>query len=139
MILRLNPSSGVPVYVQLMEQIKHAVETGALQPGDQLPTIRSLAEELVTNPNTVARAYRELERDRVVELRQGSGAFVSARYKPTSSPEEVQRALASVKRIIGSLIANGLSPSEIRRLFENELSLQERRQEEEEPAAIREK
>ena len=56
MVFRLNPSSGVPVYVQLMEQVKHALDTGALRPGDQLPTIRKLAEDLVVNPNTVVRA-----------------------------------------------------------------------------------
>src|SRR5215467_88885 len=74
---RLNASSGVPLYVQLMEQVKHAVETGALRAGDQLPAIRKLAEELVMNPNTVVRAYRELEHEGIVELRHGSGAFVT--------------------------------------------------------------
>ena len=58
MIFRPNPSLGVPIYLQLMEQVKHAVETGALRPGEQLPGIRPLAEELVINPNTVAKAYR---------------------------------------------------------------------------------
>src|SRR6266567_3228569 len=77
MLLRPNPSSGVPIYLQLMEQVKHGIETGALRPGEQLPGIRPLAEELVVNPNTVAKAYRELEHEGVIELRQGAGAFVS--------------------------------------------------------------
>src|ERR687892_927413 len=77
MLFRPNPSSGVPIYLQLMEQVKHAVETGALRPGEQLPGIRPLAEELVINPNTVAKAYRELEHEGVIELRHGAGAFVS--------------------------------------------------------------
>src|SRR5205823_365731 len=76
-LFRPNPSLGVPIYLQLMEQVKHAIETGALRPGDQLPGIRPLAEELVMNPNTVAKAYRELEHEGVIELRHGSGAFVS--------------------------------------------------------------
>ena len=63
MRLRPNPSSGVPIYLQLMEQVKHAIETGALRPGEQLPSIRPLAEELVINPNTVAKVYRELEHE----------------------------------------------------------------------------
>ena len=67
----------MPIYLQLMEQVKHAIETGALRPGDQLPGIRPLAEELVINPNTVAKAYRELEHEGVIELRHGAGAFVS--------------------------------------------------------------
>src|SRR5438874_417598 len=63
MLFRPNPSLGVPIYLQLMEQVKHAVETGALRPGEQLPGIRPLAEELVINPNTVAKAYRGLDLD----------------------------------------------------------------------------
>ena len=77
MLFRPNPATGVPIYLQLMEQVKHAIETGALRPGEQLPGIRPLAEELVINPNTVARAYRELEHEGVIELRHGAGAFVS--------------------------------------------------------------
>ena len=89
MLFRPNPSSGVPIYLQLMEQVKHGIETGALRPGEQLPGIRPLAEELVINPNTVAKAYRELEHEGVIELRHGAGAFVSAngaarRRRPTS-------------------------------------------------------
>src|SRR5436853_7469599 len=78
MLFRPNPSLGVPIYLQLMEQVKHAVSTGALRPGDQLPGIRPLAEELVINPNTVAKAYRELEHEGILELRHGAGAFVSS-------------------------------------------------------------
>src|SRR5580700_6143868 len=78
MLFRPNPTSGVPIYLQLMEQVRHAVETGALRPGEQLPGIRPLSEELVINPNTVATAYRELEHEGVIELRQGAGAFVAA-------------------------------------------------------------
>ena len=81
MLLRPNPSSGVPIYLQLMEQVKHSIETGALRPGEQLPGIRPLAEELVINPNTVAKVYRELEHEGVIELRHGAGAFVAANAK----------------------------------------------------------
>src|ERR1700758_4839154 len=76
MIFRLNPATGAPLYIQLMEQVKHAVETGALRGGDQLPAIRKVAEDLVMNPNTVVRAYRELEHEGVLDLRHGSGAFM---------------------------------------------------------------
>ena len=77
MLFRSNPASAVPVYLQLIEQVKHAIDVGALRPGDQLPAIRRVAEELVINPNTVAKAYRDLEHDGIIELRHGSGAFVS--------------------------------------------------------------
>ena len=71
MLFRSNAASGVPVYLQLIEQVKHAIDVGALRPGEQLPAIRRVAEDLVINPNTVAKAYRDLEHEGVIELRQG--------------------------------------------------------------------
>ena len=79
MFFKPNPSAPAPIYVQLMEQVRHAVEVGALKPGDQLPGIRHLAETLVINPNTVAKTYRELEHEGIIEVRHGSGAFVRGR------------------------------------------------------------
>src|SRR5439155_19075520 len=76
MVLRLNPSSGVPLYLQLIEQVKHAIETGAIRAGEQLPSVRKMAEDLVINPNTVARAYRDLDHEGIIELKHGSGAFI---------------------------------------------------------------
>src|SRR4249919_3242791 len=90
MILRPNPSSGVPIYLQLMEQVKHAIETGALRPGDQLPGIRPLAEELVINPNTVAKAYRDLEHEGVIELRHGAGAFVAGQARARKATDAIR-------------------------------------------------
>jgi len=121
MLFRPNPSSGVPIYLQLMEQVKHSIETGALRPGEQLPGIRPLAEELVVNPNTVAKAYRELEHEGVVELRQGAGAFVSADAKKTKS-DTLRAAQAIVTAAIERLHARGVTDEEIRRLFEAELA-----------------
>ena len=91
MLFRPNPSLGVPIYLQLMEQVKHAIETGALRPGEQLPGIRPLAEELVINPNTVAKAYRELEHEGVIELRHGAGAFVSATARAKKADRHASR------------------------------------------------
>src|SRR5437763_1963936 len=105
-----------------MEQVKHAVETGALRPGDQLPGIRPLAEELVVNPNTVAKAYRELEHAGVVELRHGAGAFVSASAKGRKLTDKVRAAQPVVAAAIDKLRAKGLSDEEIRRLVEAELA-----------------
>jgi GntR family transcriptional regulator len=122
MLFRPNPSSGVPIYLQLMEQVKHAVETGALRPGDQLPGIRPLAEELVINPNTVAKAYRELEHAGVIELRHGAGAFVSAAARPGRMAEKMRAAQAIVAAAVEKLQARGISDDEIRRLFEAELA-----------------
>src|SRR5437667_12669535 len=109
MLFRTNPSLGVPIYLQLMEQVKHAIETGALRPGDQLPGIRPLAEELVMNPNTVAKAYRELEHEGVIELRHGAGAFVSANARLNKVPEKFRGAEAIVAAAVERLRAPGVT------------------------------
>ena len=122
MLFRPNPSSGVPIYLQLMEQVKHAIETGALRPGEQLPGIRPLAEELVINANTVAKAYRELEHEGVIELRHGAGAFVSANGRPKKATEKLRAGQAVVGDAVRRLRERGVTDEEIRRLFEAELA-----------------
>ena len=122
MIFRTNPSLGVPIYLQLMEQVKHAIETGALRPGDQLPGIRPLAEELVMNPNTVAKAYRELEHEGVIELRHGAGAFVSGTARARKVTDKVRAGQAIVAGTVEKLRKSGIADDEIRRLFEAELA-----------------
>jgi GntR family transcriptional regulator len=122
MLLRPNPASGVPIYLQLMEQVKHAVETGALRPGEQLPGIRPLAEELVINPNTVAKAYRELEHEGIIELRQGAGAFVSATAGARGRAEKFRGAQTIVAAAVKQLRARGVTEEEIRRLIDAELA-----------------
>src|SRR5262245_38252053 len=121
MIFRPNPSLGVPIYLQLMEQVKHAIETGALRPGEQLPGIRPLAEELVINPNTVAKAYRELEHEGVIELRHGAGAFVAEHTRGRKATDALRAAQPIVAAAIERLRDRGLTDEEIRRLFEAEL------------------
>jgi GntR family transcriptional regulator len=122
MLFRPNPSTGVPIYLQLMEQVKHGIETGALKPGDQLPGIRPLAEELVINPNTVAKAYRELEHEGVIELRHGAGAFVSPNAAAKKLTDKVRAGQSIVAAAIEKLHARGVTDEEIRRLFEAELA-----------------
>lgn len=117
---RLNASSGVPLYLQLMEQVKHAVETGALRAGERLPTIRALAEELVMNPNTVVRAYRELEHEGIVDLRHGLGAFISDSV--TARGKLMRKAQTVVQAATDRLQSLGVTEEEIRLLFESELS-----------------
>ena len=120
MILRLNPSSGIPLYLQLMEQIKHAVETEAIRAGDQLPSVRKLAEEMVINPNTVARVYRELEREGIIEVRHGAGAYV--RDDVVSRTKLMRKAQGVVESAVDRLESLELTEDEVRRLVENELA-----------------
>ncbi len=75
-VLTVDPRSGVPIYQQIVEQVKRSTALGVLQSGEQLPTVKQLALDLTINPNTVARAYRDLERDGVIETSPGRGSFV---------------------------------------------------------------
>jgi GntR family transcriptional regulator len=121
MFFKLNPTTGQPLYLQLMQQIRHAAETGALQDGEQLPGIRTLAEELVVSPNTVAKAYSELEHEGILELRQGSGAFLTLKRRTRSLADHVQVARRRLRELIEQLREHGLMDEEIRRAFEAEL------------------
>jgi GntR family transcriptional regulator len=120
-IFRIHPDSGVPIYLQLVQQVTHAIETGALRPEDQLPPIRSLAEDVVANPNTVAKAYRELEYRGIIELRQGLGAFVRADSPTADQAEAVKRAHRLVESAVATMRKLGLSEPAMRRVFEAEL------------------
>ena len=120
MVLRLNPASGVPVYLQLIEQVKHAIETGAIRAGEQLPSVRKIAEDLLINPNTVARAYRDLEHEGIIELKHGSGAYIGESIVPRA--RLMQKAKAVVEAAVDQLTSLDLVEDEIRRLVENELA-----------------
>jgi GntR family transcriptional regulator len=119
-IFRVNPQSGVPVYLQLIEQVRGAIEAGGLRPGDQLPGMRKVAEELVLNPNTVAKAYREMEHAGLIVLRHGAGAFVAGEAMATPAVAEGR---ALMHRTVAKLRALGLDQGVIRRLVEAELAV----------------
>lgn len=121
MIFRVNPSSGQPLYLQVMEQVRHAVETGVLQDGDQMPAIRTLAEQLVVSHNTIAKAYTELQHSGLLELRHGSGAYILARKRVKTRTELVRQAQAKVAEMVEALREDGFSGEEIRRLFEAQI------------------
>jgi GntR family transcriptional regulator len=91
----IDTRSGVPLYRQIIEQVKFAIARGKLEPGDRLPTVRQLAVDLSINPNTVIRAYRELEIEGVLDTQQGSGTFVSTRT-PDIDRLEWQRMLDQI-------------------------------------------
>jgi GntR family transcriptional regulator len=84
---RLDPRSGVPTYLQLVQQVKQSLRLGILQPGDQLPTVKEVVGSLAINPNTVLKAYRELDREGVTEGRRGQGTFVS-QDQPSAEPRD---------------------------------------------------
>jgi GntR family transcriptional regulator len=92
---RLDRASGVTTYWQLVQQVRHAVRVGRLKPGDQLPTAREVVAKLAINPNTVLKAYRELERDGLVASRPGQGTFVTpaAQAMPVTAHAALRRSL----------------------------------------------
>jgi GntR family transcriptional regulator len=99
--MSLDPCSGVPVYRQIIDQVTGGIASGALTPGDQLPTVRQLAVDLSINPNTVIRAYGELEIRGVLETEQGTGTFIS-QQKVRRDDAERQR---SLNQLIGDFMA----------------------------------
>jgi GntR family transcriptional regulator len=120
---RLDEASGVPVYRQLMDQIQGGIASGSLRAGDQLPTVRQVAVDLAINPNTVMRAYRELEIRGVLETQQGTGTFISDR-KPQRNDVERDRRL---DQLVGEFVARaGAGGFTVQELIEN---LRERLQE----------
>jgi len=116
----LNPGSGVPSYLQVVQQVEQALRLGHLRPGDQLPTVKQVVAEVAINPNTVLKAYRELENLGLVEGRQGVGTFVLRR--PQGPPPSTQARLArSLERWITSARGEGLDDAAIEALVRSVL------------------
>jgi GntR family transcriptional regulator len=120
-VLTVDPRSGVPIYLQIIEQVKRSIALGILQAGEQLPTVKQLAIDLTVNPNTVARAYRDLERDDVIETAPGRGSFVRSNGVADSkvaseiAGDALDLALREAKSV-------GLEREDVRRLFEDALT-----------------
>lgn len=90
MQLHISTKDGVPIYLQIVNQVKYLVAAGRLAPGEEIPPIRALAEQLVINPNTVAKAYHELEREGVVTKKHGSGTYISDNGSPLARRERLK-------------------------------------------------
>jgi GntR family transcriptional regulator len=119
--LDVNPRSGVPLYVQLIEQIKHALEIGALQPGEQLPTVRQLATELTIAPNTIVKAYDELSKLGLIESRQGVGTIVAINIDGTLRRQQQEALFERLHLLIRDAAHLQLSEEQLRAAFEEAL------------------
>ena len=119
-IFTVDPRSGVPIYLQLIDQVKRGVALGTLSAGEQLPTVKALALELTVNPNTVARAYRDLERDGVIETSPGRGSFVKSNGVV---PSELRTDVAgpAFDSAIRAAKGLGMTAKDVRDLFERTL------------------
>ena len=117
----VDPTSNVPVFEQIVDSLRYAIASGRYAPGEQLPSVRQLAIALLVNPNTVARAYRELEREGLTRTRRGLGIFVSE-----AAPEACRRARRDqvARRIAAAFdgaIRSGLEPGEIQAIVQEQL------------------
>lgn len=114
MLIKLDFQSGVPIYIQIMDQIKHLIAIGALRPDDQLPTVRQVAGDLRVNFNTVARAYRLLDEAGVISTQQGRGTYILAPPAEQASERLRQEALAGLtRRYLAEVAKLGFTPGEI--------------------------
>jgi|ERR1700736_2789146 GntR family transcriptional regulator len=121
-IFTVDPHTGVPIYLQLIEQVKRSVALGVLAPGERLPTVKQLATDLTINPNTVARAYRDLERDGVIETSVGRGSFVSqngAGDRAAAALADV--ASSTVDAAVREAKSMGLKRGQVREIFSKAL------------------
>ena len=119
-VFRIDSRSAIPPYLQIVQQVKHALRLGMIEPGDQLPTIKQVVADVAINPNTVLKAYRDLERDGLVEGRAGIGTFVLKR--PDGPPPPLLAQLRrSLDRWLRSAFDAGLDHESIASLFESGL------------------
>ena len=123
MIAHVNFKSGVPVYLQIVQQVKDAAASGNLRPGDALPSVRALAEELRINRNTAARAYTELEAEGVIETRQGAGCFLKANgTSPLRKTVRSERLATELDAVIVQAHHLQISDAELKALLEDRLA-----------------
>ncbi len=111
--IEVNPRSGVPIYVQIVDQVRHALEVGGLRPGERLPTVRQLASELTIAPNTIVKAYNELQRMGLVESRPGVGTVVAEGVEEIDRERRVQAIFERLRVLVRDAAALGIGEDEL--------------------------
>jgi GntR family transcriptional regulator len=124
--LHISPNDGVPIYLQIVNQVKYLVAAGRLEPGAEMPPIRVLAERLLVNPNTVARAYRELETAGVVVKRRTAGTFVSDVGSPLAKRERTRIVAARIDALLAEARQMNFSLEEVLELVRDRDQLMQR-------------
>jgi GntR family transcriptional regulator len=119
--ITINTGSNVPIFKQIVNQVRLAVTAGKLTVADPLPSVRALAETLVLNPNTVARAYADLAREGLIESRPGRGVFIIQKRRVFHPDEGRRRLEPLISDLIGEAMAMDLNPEELRAVFEKKL------------------
>lgn len=123
MEIRIDPNSSLPIYAQLTDRVKHMIATGALKPGEQLPTVRQLGVDLRVNPNTVARVYTELAREGVISTQQGRGTYVAEKPEAGALTRlRAERLSSMVGRLALEALGLGYQPAEIKAELDAQLA-----------------
>jgi GntR family transcriptional regulator len=120
--VNVTTGAGTPIYRQIVDQVRLAAVTGSLPPGQAMPSVRSLAERLLVNPNTVVKAYAELVRDGVLESQQGMGFYVAQKRQVYSKAERLRRLRQAVDNFIHEVVFLDFSAEEIRNAVEEKLT-----------------
>ncbi len=118
MWFHVDPASGVPIYLQIFNQVKRASASGLLKPGDQISSVRELALELTVNPNTIAKAYQELEREGIIKTVRGVGTFVAENVVKLVDEERIKVLTAAVDKVLVEAHHLGFAEEELKDLFE---------------------
>jgi GntR family transcriptional regulator len=118
---KIDTTGGVPIYLQIVDQLKKSVAAGRLKPEDALPSVRQLALDLTINPNTVARAYLDLEHEGVIYKRQGQGTFVSPQALEASRRERRKIVSALFEKAVAEAAGFGMQPEEIEEIYERSM------------------
>ena len=118
--LRVDAKSGVPIYIQIVDQVQHAVEAGGLEAGDRLPTVRALAKELTVAPNTIVKAYNELQRSGIIESRPGVGTIISEGVGNVARERRVEALNERLSVLVRDATALGITEDELWERFDAE-------------------
>ena len=114
MLIKIDAINGVPVYLQIAKEVKHSIAVGSLRPGEQLPSVREVALQITVNPNTVAKAYRELEAQGIVETRRGTGTFVTEKVVDITHTER--------REIVSELMDRAIDEARHLQISEDEMA-----------------
>lgn len=115
MWFHVDPMSGVPIYMQILNQVKRATASGLLKPGDQMPSVRELAMELTVNPNTIAKAYQELEREGITKTVRGVGTFIADKEFKIVHEERVKVLLQAIDKVLVEAHHLGFSREDVKK------------------------
>ncbi|MCF8011685.1 MAG: GntR family transcriptional regulator [Clostridiales bacterium] len=117
-MFKIDQRSSIPIYQQLIQEIKQAILKGILQPGDKLPSVRELSVQLTINPNTIQKSYQELEKQKIIETLRGKGTFVTTHYKPGEDKEKLDRLKENLRNTLVETYYLGLNKDEIMQLVQ---------------------